>query len=273
MGFVNRLRRGLLEIWVVLPIAVIVGFLGPFGTYLSGDFLLRVGRWWLILMIAYVVSRPLIEFWRWLATQTGLPRGATVFWGAMLSSFPMALIWRVFGREEVRMLGGYAGLLPFALLCSAMVLVVVWWAKRADDHLLAHYPGTLSRLHVTDAPPLRASPNWQGAGSQTGRPRLQERLPASFEGPVLALESEDHYVRVHGAKQSELVLMRLRDAIAEMDDVPGEQTHRSWWVARGSVAAVEGNGRNREIRLINGKSVPVARDSVDRLQRAGFLPA
>lgn len=269
----NRLRRGLLEIWAVLPLAVIVGFLGPFGTYLSGDFLLRVGRWWLILMIAYVVSRPLIEFWRWLANQTGLPRGSTMFWGAMLSSFPMALIWRVFGREEVRMLGGYTGLLPFALLCSAMVLVVVWWAKRADDHLLAHYPDTLSRLHVTDAPPPRAT-GWQGMAARPGiRPRLHERLPANFDSDVFALESEDHYVRVHGANQSELVLMRLRDAIAEMDDVPGEQTHRSWWVARAAVAAVEGNGRNREIRLVNGKAVPVARDSVDRLQRAGFLPA
>jgi LytTr DNA-binding domain len=272
--FVNRLRRGLLEIWAVLPLAVVVGFLGPFGTYLSGDFLLRVGRWWFILMIAYVVSRPLIEFWRWLALQTGLPQGSMVFWGSMLSSFPMALIWRVFGREEVRMLGGYTGLLPFALLCSAMVLVVVWWAKRADDHLLVHYPATLSRLYVTDAPPPVSSPSWPGmAMSQSGRPRLHDRLPAGFDGAVLALESEDHYVRVHGAGQSELLLMRLRDAIAEMDAVPGEQTHRSWWVARGAVAIVDGNGRNREIRLINGVKVPVARDSVDRLQRAGFLPA
>jgi DNA-binding LytR/AlgR family response regulator len=68
-------------------------------------------------------------------------------------------------------------------------------------------------------------------------------------------------------------LLRLRNAIAEMDDVPGEQMHRSWWVARGAVAEVSGAGRNREIRLPSGTSVPVARDSVERLQRSGFLPA
>ncbi|WP_336968942.1 LytTR family transcriptional regulator DNA-binding domain-containing protein [Sphingobium aromaticiconvertens] len=57
-----------------------------------------------------------------------------------------------------------------------------------------------------------------------------------------------------------------------MDDISGEQTHRSWWVAREAVAETAGAGRNREIRLVNGIRAPVARDSVDRLRRSGFLP-
>jgi DNA-binding LytR/AlgR family response regulator len=55
--------------------------------------------------------------------------------------------------------------------------------------------------------------------------------------------------------------------------MPGAQTHRSWWVARDAVSGVVANGRNREIRLVNGMRVPVARDSVFRLEQAGFLPA
>jgi len=94
-----------------------------------------------------------------------------------------------------------------------------------------------------------------------------------IESSVLALESEDHYVRVHGPRQSELLQMRLRDAFAEMDGHPGEQTHRSWWVAREAVSESVGTGRNREIILVNGTRSPVARDSVDRLRRSGFLPA
>ncbi len=79
-------------------------------------------------------------------------------------------------------------------------------------------------------------------------------------------------MRVHGARSSELLLIRLRDAIAEMDDLPGEQTHRSWWVARDAVVGVHARGRSYEIKLINGERALVARDSVERLTRSQFLP-
>jgi hypothetical protein len=278
---VNRVRRVLLELWVMVPVAAIVGFLGPFGTYLNGDFFSRTGRWWAMLMGTYLLVRPAIIFWRWVAASTRLPRGSVVFWGLVACSFPMALIWHTLNREETRLLGGYPGILPFTLLCAMMILVVVWWAARADRRLESYYQGPLLR-HLagypagTSAPSQAGAPGGAASGSMVAsrdRPRLHARLGAQFDGEILALESEDHYVRVHGMRQSELLLLRLRDAIAEMDDVPGEQTHRSWWVARNAVAEVTGNGRNREIRLLNGTIVPVARDSVDRLQHSGFLPA
>lgn len=277
----KRLRRALLEIWAVLVLAGLFGFLGPFGTYGMGDFLIRAGRWLSLLGGAYVLIRPTIILLRWIAGATGLPRGSLVFWGLIAATFPMTSIWQLGDWREVRVLVGYSGLFPFALLCSLMILVVVWWAERADDHLLLHYNVTRPPRgfeHVLPAPP--APDIRSGIGpthtvtpqAPSARPRLYARLSPRFEGDILALESEDHYVRVHGNKQSELLLLRLRDAIAEMDGSPGEQTHRSWWVARGAVAEVTGAGRNREIRLLNGTSAPVARDSVDRLQRTGFLP-
>lgn len=278
-------RRFLLELWVVLPIAVIVGFLGPFGTYLSGDFLSRAGRWWAILMGAYVVMRPTMEIWRSLARATALPQGSLVFWGMVLSSFPMTLLWRLVGRDEVRLLGGYSGLLPFTLLCSLLVMLVAWWAERADVHLLRYYDASISGnsaigLWTSGGSPTNANflPVSNDAGQsatsiRASRPRLYARLSPQFTGDILALESEDHYVRVHGMQHSELLLLRLRDAIAEMDESLGEQTHRSWWVARNAVAEVAGSGRNRYLRLVNGTRALVARDSVDRLSRSGFLPA
>ncbi|MDF0542027.1 LytTR family DNA-binding domain-containing protein [Sphingobium sp. H39-3-25] len=284
----KRLRRTILELWAILPLAVVAGFLGPFGTYLTGDFFSRSGRWWVLLMGAYVLVRPTMVFWNRLAEATGLPRGTFIFFGLMASSFPMAFLWEFFGRDEVRLLGGYSGLLPFTALCSVLIMVVAWWAERADTHLLHFYDGTLSRR----MPPYQRSAELMRQGSVAGamdataigtrsgeltarpdRPHLYARLSPRFTGDILALESEDHYVRVHGMEQSELLLLRLRDAIAEMDGSPGEQTHRSWWVARQAVAEAVGTGRQREIRLINGTRVPVARDSVDRLQRLGFLPA
>lgn len=285
----KRIRRALLEIWAVLVLAGVFGFLGPFGTYLMGDFLSRAGRWLGLLAGAYVIIRPTIIFLRWIANATGLPRGSLVFWGLIAATFPMTSIWRVGAQEEIRMLVGYSGMFPFALLCSLMNLVVVWWAERADDHLLRYYnvarpprgfefpaPTDVAangERHVGQPPaPIPAPAAEAQPRGPSSRPRLYARLSPRFEGDVLALESEDHYVRVHGNRQSELLLLRLRDAIAEMDGTPGEQTHRSWWVARGAVAGVVGAGRNREIQLVNGARAPVARDSVDRLQRTGFLP-
>jgi hypothetical protein len=276
-------RRALLELWAMIVVAAIVGFLGPFGTYLDGDFLSRVSRWSLMLMGAYVMIRPVLLFCRWLEWVTHLPRGFIVFSGTIVSSFPMALIWLWNAPRETRQLSGYGGLLPFAMLCACLVLAVVWWAERADAHMRLYYRDGLPMLAgrddvVADTPPPRevapVNSERQANGQPAGKvPRLRARLSRGFSGDILALESEDHYVRVHGSRQSELLLIRLRDAIVEMDGCPGVQTHRSWWVARDAVADTVVTGRSREIRLTNGLRVPVARDSVYRLQQSGFLPA
>lgn len=292
----KRLRRTLLEVWIILPLAIVIGFMGPFGTYLMGDFFVRFARWWMLLMGSYVLVRPTMILWHLIARATGLPQGWVMFSGLMTASVPLALIWRLTAYDELRHLNDYSGLLPFAILCSLGMLVVVMWAEHADHQLMRYYHGPLLG-HLADPLPARLYPHGyhghdnynghdiynghdMGRGPETGhylqhggRPRLHARLSPQFEGDILALESEDHYVRVHGMRQSELLLMRLRDAIAEMDEIPGEQTHRSWWVARNAVAETTGNGRNREIRLRNGALAPVARDSVERLQRSGFLPA
>lgn len=284
----KRLRRTLLEFWIILPLAAVVGFMGPFGTYLTGDFILRTQRWAVLLFGAYVLVRPTMFLWDWVARMTRLPHGTVMIWGLGVSSIPMSVIWQSAGADETKQLGGYAGMLPFALLCSMTILLVAWLADRADEHLLRTYGGTVYRMRsggegcaavaeaVAPTLPVPSAPDpapIRQADDAGVRPRLYDRLAPGFEGPVVALESEDHYVRVHGPKGSELLLMRLRDAIAEMDEVPGEQTHRSWWVARGGIADVSRSGRTMDLMLANGARAPVARDSVDRLERSGFLPA
>lgn len=289
----NRLRRILLEVWAIIPTALVVGFLGPFGTYLQGDIFQRWGRWGVLLLGAYVVIRPTMVFWDWIARATRLPRGTVVLWGLMLSSIPLALVWRLARAEETLQIATYSGLLPFTLLCTLMVLGIAWWADRADAFLLRYYdpqwrwsqvpvegqvperPPERSHVPIEAALIAQYPAEGQLAPVRPGRDRarLHARLSSRFQADVIALESEDHYVRVHGRDgHSELVLMRLRDAIAEMDGSPGEQVHRSWWIARDAVKQVIGAGRSRQLLLVDGSKAPVARDSVDRLQRSGFLP-
>ena len=67
-------RRALLELWAMVVIIMVVGFLGPFGSYLDGGFLTRVSRWSLMMMGAYVMIRPVLLLCRWLEWLTHLPR-------------------------------------------------------------------------------------------------------------------------------------------------------------------------------------------------------
>ncbi|MCL4673539.1 MAG: LytTR family transcriptional regulator [Sphingomonadaceae bacterium] len=248
-------------------LASAVGFMGPFGTYLNEGLVERIIHWWQLLMGAYLLIRPTILFLLHLARSTELPARPVVFWGVVISSAPLAFIWRSVGQDEFRELDGYAGLLPFSLLCSLAVMGVSQWAQTADLRLRGRQVAT---SRPADPPP---TDDQVDHAAPVQEPALRSRLSDSFTGPILALQSEDHYVRVHGETASELILIRLRDAIAEMDGVEGVQVHRSWWIARDAVASAEPSGRSWAITLRNGEVAPVARDSIDRLRATGLLDA
>jgi len=82
---------------------------------------------------------------------------------------------------------------------------------------------------------------------------------------------EDHYLRIHTALGSDLILLRLRDAIAELGPVHGRQVHRSWWVADGAVASVERSAGKSTLVLRNGLNVPVSKTFRDQVKEAGWL--
>jgi len=100
---------------------------------------------------------------------------------------------------------------------------------------------------------------------------LIDQLPAELGSDIIALEMEDHYVRVHTALGSHLVLMRLRDAMAYVSEIDGRQVHRSWWAARLAVEDVKREGRNVRLVLSGGLEAPVSRAQVSELKEAGWI--
>ncbi len=101
--------------------------------------------------------------------------------------------------------------------------------------------------------------------------RFLERLPPRLRGArLIAVQAEDHYLRLHTDRGSDLILMRLSDALAELEGLEGAQTHRSWWVARDAVAAVaRGDGR-AALTLDGGAVAPVSRRYAKALREAGW---
>jgi DNA-binding LytR/AlgR family response regulator len=123
--------------------------------------------------------------------------------------------------------------------------------------ILAGRPG-----RVTRAPPV---------GAATSTVQFAERLPMKLKGATIyAVSAEDHYLRLHTSKGSDLILMRLSDAIAELEGLEGAQTHRSWWVARDAVESARRDGDKVVLTLKGGAEAPVSRPNVRPLREAGW---
>jgi LytTr DNA-binding domain len=119
--------------------------------------------------------------------------------------------------------------------------------------------------------------NWPGrvthaSASAPAPVRFLERLPPKLRGGALyAISAEDHYLRLHTSKGADLILMRLADAIVELDGVEGAQTHRSWWVARDAVQSARRDGDRIVLLLKGGAEAPVSRPNVRSLRDAGWF--
>lgn len=109
------------------------------------------------------------------------------------------------------------------------------------------------------------------SADRAGPAKFIERLPIHLRGArLIAVQAEDHYLRVHTNEGSDLILMRLSDALDELEGVEGAQTHRSWWVARDAVrTASRGDGR-ATLKLDGDLSAPVSRRYSKALREAGW---
>jgi hypothetical protein len=91
-------------------------------------------------------------------------------------------------------------------------------------------------------------------------PAIRAKLPPRLaRARLIAIEAEDHYLRVRTVEGSALVLMRFSDALEALADQDGYQTHRSWWVARTAVEAARWKGGRGALALADGSSAPVSR--------------
>jgi hypothetical protein len=118
----------------------------------------------------------------------------------------------------------------------------------------------------------RATPIQTHASADSARPaRFIERLPLHLYGArLIAVEAQDHYLRIHTDRGSDLILMRLTDALDELEGLEGAQTHRSWWVAKDAVrGATRGDGR-ATLTLDGGLTAPVSRRYSRALREAGW---
>lgn len=98
--------------------------------------------------------------------------------------------------------------------------------------------------------------------TQMSENKFFERIPKHLGRDLISLNSQDHYVKVTTSMGSELILMRLSDAITDLDGLDGIQPHRSWWVAKKHAAQIKTDNGKKIIELSNGDIVPISRSKI-----------
>jgi hypothetical protein len=124
------------------------------------------------------------------------------------------------------------------------------------------------RQLVEKAPALPAKEPAEAPSDEAFRQRLSARHRAAR---LIAVQAEDHYLRVHTDLGSELVAARFSDALAELAGVAGFQVHRSWWAAADAIEAVRWRRGRGELKLAGGLTAPVSRTHAAGLKAAGWF--
>ncbi|MEX0297947.1 MAG: LytTR family DNA-binding domain-containing protein [Kordiimonas sp.] len=101
--------------------------------------------------------------------------------------------------------------------------------------------------------------------------RFLKRVPNDLGSELLCLSMEDHYLRVYTSLGNTLILMRMSDAVAELEDYDGMQVHRSWWVAKAAIKEIVRAPRKKSIILTNDIEVPISQRREKVLKEAGFI--
>ncbi len=242
-------------------IGVILGVLGPFGSFYGAPLEFRVFYWTVDVLAGFLIVAATVRLSARAGMRLDLPLWFVLPAGVAVATVPLsfavnlfsALVWPTAHGRMGPYLPYYGETLAVAEPCAFLF----YWLSR-DAVAPPPPPGGRSD------PPVAATP--AGRGDDFG-----SRLSGRVGRDLLCLQMEDHYVRAHTTLGSELVLLPLKAAMAELDGRDGLQVHRSWWVARTAVAEVVRDGRNLRLKLTNGLEAPVARASVAPLREAGWL--
>lgn len=246
---VFRFRPGPLSLGFGLAtgLGVVLGVIGPFGSYLNDGLPARIAYWtanlwagWLLFGVAMsglmrAAERRRWPMWAWIVPAVMI----LAVIPAVTSRLLAVRVWPV--TQQVGLMEWYGQ----CLLISAIAAAVSLWVSSALGQ--------------------------RAASAQAADPR--DRLPPTLGREVMCLQMEDHYVRVHTPRGSALILMSMAQAMSGLKGVEGLQVHRSWWVARDAVEGVVEDGRNLRLRLAGGQEAPVARARVAALREAGWLNA
>lgn len=265
-------RRIIIDLTAMTAIGVFLAIIGPFGS-IGAPLPERLVTWIGFAWLGYACYRPMQSVASWGERALALPRWGVLAAAVLVGTVPMTVAVLAINSMPFGSLG-WPGLdtvmgTYFSVLVIGGAITVLFNLVQgprgpepfAAPPLTVGVPAIERLVDPAPAPaPAAPPPN-----------PLLDQIPADLGSDIVALEMEDHYVRVHTALGSALVLMRLRDAMVLVTEIEGMQVHRSWWVARGAVEDVLRDGRNVRLKLPRDLEAPVARANIATLRDARWI--
>lgn len=242
-------KRAAQALAVVIGLSLLFAWFGVYNTR-QVAFPARFGLWFMTMVIGWGASVFVIP-WVRANLETRTPVALQVLVAAALISLPITGALLVLAGGEFSL---FRTLVQFAyVLVVSLVVTSIGWLHA-------------SLVEIRDAGLMADRPAGTDPAAQ-----FMQRLPVKYRTATLyAVSAEDHYLRVHTSLGEELVLMRLSDALRELSEADGLQTHRSWWVARAGVGDTRRGDGRLVLVLLSGAEAAVSRRYAGDVRAAGF---
>ena len=234
---------------VAIGAGVVLALTGAFGTDIA-PLWLRLAYWVPLILAGAVWADLCARFIERVIDPDQQPWLTVAALSAATTGPVVILVWLVTGP----MLDGRVHPIGHMINYIGPVLVITV-AISTINVFLARAPAVQTHADATGAAPAR----------------FLDRLPPRLRGAsLIAVQAEDHYLRLHTDRGSDLILMRLSDAVAELEGLEGARTHRSWWVARDAVTDVSRGDGRATLTLSGDLEAPVSRRYARSLREAGW---
>ncbi|MCF2949409.1 LytTR family transcriptional regulator [Paraglaciecola aquimarina] len=244
--------KKLQDLLIVIGIGSFVGFLSPYGMN-KLSLLTSILYWNTVCIAGYFVYHPIISF-----AETHLEKPIPTHWhrvaiGSLISSIPMSfvvpLVTYLFFDYSRPIWQQFVDVLPKAIVIGGVISLI----SMVKD-ILIEQKTELNKTQAKDQEQLD---------------KFMALLPVEKRGVLYCFVSEDHYLKVYTDKGHHLILMRFKDAVDMLNEYPGIQTHRSWWVALDAIQSVTKENRKTLLSLTNQVQVPVSKTYSEAVRHAG----
>src|SRR6056297_2097297 len=265
----ERLAHLSLRLGPPIGVGLVLGLIGPFGTFDLLPTAPRLGYWLAVVSVNWMLADAIIRRMDVVAgDRMRVPRLMVPLVGACLAAVPATgVVVLANGLSGIGWPDNVAVLFGRVLLLLAAISLPAYTWEDMQERIAA-IPDPAGAEGVPSEAALSATEARQPEGD--GLSVFTARLSAPLGGRLLCLEMQDHYLKVHHSAGSEMILCRMEDAARELGGL-GRRVHRSWWVAGDAVAGVKRDGQRTFLRLTDGRQVPVGRSFRPVLKAAGWL--
>lgn len=255
----------LMLLWLLGSVAL--GLLGPYGTWVLLPFVWRLAFWAGILIAALTVAEGAAFLARVILPQR--PYLGLLVEGGLTALILGPMIWSlccVLPHADPALVPP-PGKIMLAVFALWLCVVLLRGLPRSAPMPVAT---PVNRSDVVTIPRNGPTIALQRAAAATIRPAFLERSDLHLPGAVMRVSADDHYLVIQTTHGTGRIIMRFRDALPDLADLPGCRIHRSHWVATDAMLRVRAEGRRHVMDLIDGSSLPVSQAYLGPLRALGL---